>query len=181
MEVKRSGESTSEAVGADSADESGDFGEGLDGAKFVIGERNRDKIYVVGESLAEGGEVDESSGGNGDKDGLMGRGSRQDSGMLSAKDKSAVVAGGKGEVDRLCGTSSNNEVGTLGADGMSNSILRGLIGFADVLSGKIGGGGVEKLLRKIRSHGLQGGGQNGRSSGMIKINHGIYYSIIFGN
>lgn len=49
VEVERSGEAASKAVGAGGTNEGGDFGEGLDGAEFVVGERDRDKINLVGE------------------------------------------------------------------------------------------------------------------------------------
>lgn len=111
----------------------------------------------------------------------MRSGGGQDGGVLGGEDKGAVAASGKGEVDRFGGAGSDDEVSTLGTDGVGDGVLGGLVGFADALGGEIRGGGIEKLLRKIRSHGLQGGGQDGCSSGMIKINHGLYYSIFFGN
>lgn len=49
VEVERSGEAASEAVSAGGTNEGGDFGEGLDGAEFVVGERDGDKINLVGE------------------------------------------------------------------------------------------------------------------------------------
>ena len=48
MEVERSGETASEAISAGGTNEGGDFGEGLDGAEFIVGERNGDKVDVVG-------------------------------------------------------------------------------------------------------------------------------------
>ena len=49
VEVERSGEAASKAVGAGGTNEGGDFGEGLDGAELVVGERDGDKINLVGE------------------------------------------------------------------------------------------------------------------------------------
>ena len=111
----------------------------------------------------------------------MWSGSGQDGGVLGGEDKGAVVAGGEGEVDRFGGASSDDEVSALGTDGVGDGVLGGLVGFADALGGEIRGGGIEKLLRKIGLHGFLSSGEDRCGSGMIKINHGLYYSIIFGN
>ena len=49
VEVERSSEAASKAVGAGGTNEGGDFGEGLDGTELVVGERDGDKINLVGE------------------------------------------------------------------------------------------------------------------------------------
>lgn len=48
MEVERSGETASEAVSAGGTNEASNFGKGLDGAELIVGERNGDKVDVVG-------------------------------------------------------------------------------------------------------------------------------------
>lgn len=101
----------------------------------------------------------------------MRSGSGQDGSVLGGEDKGAVAASGKGEVDRFGGAGSDDEVSALGTDGVGDGVLGGLVGFADALGGEIRGGGIEKLLRKIRSHGLQGGGQDGCGSGVVQVNH----------
>ena len=47
MEVERSGETASEAVSAGGTNEASNLGKGLDGAEFIVGERNGDKINLV--------------------------------------------------------------------------------------------------------------------------------------
>lgn len=97
----------------------------------------------------------------------------ENGGVLSGKNKGAVVAGGEGEIDGFGGASSNDEVGTFGTDGVGDGVFGGLIGLADALGGEIGGGRVEEMLRKIGLHGFLSSGENGGSGGVVEINHGL--------
>jgi len=55
----------------------------------------------------------------------------------------------KGEVDGFGGAGGDDEVGAASADGVGYGILGGFVGVADSLGGEVGGGRVEKMVRKI--------------------------------
>lgn len=101
----------------------------------------------------------------------MWSGSGQDGGVFGGEDKGAVAASGKGEVDRFGGAGGDDEVSALGTDGVGDGIFGGLVGFADALGGEIGGGGVEKLLRKIGLHGFLSSGEDRGGGGVVQVNH----------
>ena len=121
--------------------------------------------------MPEGGEINQTGAGDGNEGGVVWSGGGQDGGVLGGEDKGAVAAGGESEVDRFGGASGDDEVGALGTNGVGDSVFGGLVGFADALGGEIGGGRIEKLLRKIGLHSFLSSGEDRSGGGMVQVNH----------
>lgn len=174
MEKKREFDSLPETGLASRTNDFGNLRERLDSAEFIIDEGNRDERDIISELGAEIGEVDEA--GRLDADGLVRIGLRggEDGGMLSGKSEKSSgrisTEGSESEVDRFGGTGGNDKVGTFGADGMGELILGGFVGEADMLSGEIRGGRVEKFGGKIGLHSGEGVGSDWGGGSVIEIN-----------